>query len=42
MCRPTQSPAPAETTWESENAPVTATADQPVCSEIEDCRAAKA
>ena len=42
MWRPTQMPTPPETSWASENAPVTATLDQPVSAVIEDCRAANA
>ena len=42
MWRPTQIPTPPETNWASENAPVTATLDQPVSRLIEDCSAANA
>ena len=43
MCRPTQIPTPAaDELSASENAPVTATLDQPVSAVIEDCSAANA
>lgn len=42
MCRPTQIPMAPETTWDTENAPVTATLDQPVPAAIEDCSVANA
>ena len=42
MWRPTQMPTPPETSWASENAPVTATLDQPVSAVMEDCSAANA
>ena len=42
MCRPTQMPAIAETNWLSENAPVTATLDQPVSLVMDEDSAANA
>ena len=42
MCRPTQIPTPPETNWATENAPVTATLDQPVSAVMLEPSAANA
>ena len=42
MCRPTQMPAPAATSWETEKAPVTAMPDHPVVAVMDPCSAANA